>query len=93
MSGFGSNFLKNVIWVFLVLFGLTIFTGCTHTLQNDGIVGFKLSTEWAFFHRASKTTGSGEDDVAKSNTEIPALVEWLFPGPPAEGQVVPENPQ
>lgn len=65
--------------------GCLVEAGCTTTLQNTGDVGFKYSTEFAFFHRAAKTSGSGEADVARSNTEIPALVEWFLEGPPPEG--------
>ena len=82
MLSIGSGFLKNLIWIFLALFGLSIVSGCTTTLQNDGTVGFKFSTEWSFFHRASKTSGNADSDVSKSNTELPALTEWLFESPP-----------
>jgi len=56
--------------------------GCTTTLENAGDVGFRYSTEFAFFHRAAKTSGA---DKAVSNTEFPALVEWFLEGPPPEG--------
>jgi len=82
MLSIGTGFLKNLIWIFLALFGLSIITGCTTTLQNQGDVGFKFSTEWAFFHRAAKTSGDADSDVAKSNTDVPALVEWFLEGPP-----------
>jgi hypothetical protein len=63
--------------------------GCTSTLQNAGDVGFRYSTEFAFFHRAAKTSGGDEDSVAMTNTEFPALVEWFLEGPPPEGAVTP----
>jgi hypothetical protein len=76
-----------IIWA-----ALWMMAGCTSTLTNAGDVGFRYSTEFAFFHRAAKTSGSGDDNVARTNTEFPALVEWFLAGPPAEGQTVPAPP-
>ena len=72
-----------------LLAGCLLDTGCTTTLQNQGEYGFRYGTEFTFFHRAAKTTGGEPGDVAKSNTEFPALVEWLLPGPPPPGAVTP----
>ena len=79
---FLSGAITVVLWAIIGAAIVAMATGCTHTLQNDGEVGFKYSTSFAFFHTAKKTTGSGEADVAKSNTEFPALVEWFLEGPP-----------
>jgi hypothetical protein len=73
-----------MLWlVGAVLFmGACLATGCTSTIQNSADIGFKYSTEFAFFHRAAKTSGGDADSVAKTNTEFPALVEWVLEGPP-----------
>ena len=47
--------------------------GCTFTLKDQGEIGFKQSTEWAFYHTASET-----HSTASSNLEAPSVEEWLF---------------
>jgi hypothetical protein len=76
------------LWTMILTAGCLLCTGCTSTLTNAGDVGFRYSTEFAFFHRAAKTSGSGDDNVARTNTEFPALVSWFLEGPPPEGAVV-----
>ena len=77
----------------ILFLGACLATGCTSTLKNAGDVGFRYSTEFAFFHRAAKTSGGDEDSVAMTNTEFPALVEWFLPdevvGPPSPEVVTP----
>jgi hypothetical protein len=73
--------MRTIIVVALMFIGGCL-GGCTSTLTNDGKVGFEYSTSFAFFHRAAKTSGSGDDNVARTNTEFPALVTWFLEGPP-----------
>jgi hypothetical protein len=77
------------IVVVLLLLVSGCLTGCTSTLKNAGDVGFRYSTEFAFFHRAAKTSGGDQDNVAQTNTEFPALVSWfLTPKPSENGETV-----
>lgn len=85
---FASGIVTVLCWAAIGAFVLAL-AGCAYTLQNDGEAGFKYSTSFAFFHTAKKTTGGAEDDVAKSSAELPEIIEWLLPGPPAEGEVTP----
>jgi hypothetical protein len=77
------------IVVVLLLLVSGCLTSCTSTLQNEGRVGFEYSTSFAFFHRAAKTSGGDQDNVAQTNTEFPALVSWfLTPTPSENGETV-----
>lgn len=78
---FASGVVTALCWALISVFVLAL-AGCSYQLQNDGEAGFKYSTSFAFFHTAKKTTGGAEDDIAKSSTEFPALVEWWLEGPP-----------
>jgi hypothetical protein len=78
---FASGIVTTVCWAVIGAFLLAL-ASCTSTLQNAGDVGFRYSTEFAFFHRAAKTSGGDADSVAMTNTEFPALVSYIM-GPPA----------
>jgi hypothetical protein len=68
---------------------LPLLTGCKNKSKNQREVGFRWGTEITFFDRVSKTSGADVNDAYESEIEAPALVEWILPGPPAEGQVTP----
>jgi len=51
-----------------------LISGCTTTLKNQGDIGFRASTEWAFFHRAAKTS----DEPATSNLDVPSIEELIL---------------
>lgn len=78
---FASGVVTLLCWSLIGAFLLAL-AGCTSTLKNAGDIGFRYSTEFAFFHRAAKTSGGDDDSVAQTNTEFPALVSYIM-GPPA----------
>lgn len=66
---------------------VTIVAGCTFTLKDNGEIGFKQSTEWAFYHQTSETKST-----ASSNLEAPSVEEWLFKGKDTETPPSPKEP-
>lgn len=75
--------LRKYGWTVLASFGVCL-AGCTMTLADKGEFGFKQSTEWGFYHTASKT-----DATAVSNVEAPTIVEWVTgKNEPAETEAV-----
>lgn len=71
-----EKYLLGALTTFLATFGGCLSTGCTMTLADKGEFGFKQSTEWGFYHTASKT-----EATAVSNLEVPAIVEWVTGDP------------
>lgn len=50
-------------------------TACTFTQNGHGELGFRINSEWAFYHRANQDDGMLQ---ASSNTEFPSLESWMF---------------
>ena len=61
--------------VMVVVFGcvtLWQLAGCTVTLTDDGALGFRQTTSWEFFHRATTTNSD-----SSSCLDVPSLEEWF----------------
>ena len=66
-----------VLWSIIAAAIWVMATGCTIRTQNDAEYSIGWKTTFVVAHTAKKTSGDAESDVGKSNTDFPAVEDWI----------------